>query len=138
MRGRIAILPLLFDPAGGEEKMSGAAIGSLGRAASRRRLLIIRNFEIRQEHGVKAPLFPLVVQQHYRRKMQRLPAVAAHAHLTLKILHEPVGEVICRTWPASSFCSVRPAVRTREFDEILLRIAVQRGPACVSDSYCIK
>jgi hypothetical protein len=100
--------------------------------------LVVRDFEIGLEHGVKAPLLALVMQQHNRRKVQRLLAVATGAHLALQILHEPIREVICRAWSASGLRPVRPAVRTREFDQILLRVAVQRGPTCISDSYCIK
>jgi len=100
--------------------------------------LVVRDFEVCLEHGVEAPLLAPVMQQHDRRKVQRLLAVAARAHLTLKILHEAIREVIGRARPASGLRPVRPAVRAREFDEILLRIAVQRGPSCIPDSYCIE
>src|ERR1700682_3355208 len=56
--------------------------------------------------------------------------------LTLQILQKSIREVILRTLAPGVLLAVRAAVRTGVFHRILLRIAVQSGPARAAYSYC--
>src|ERR1700676_4909273 len=56
--------------------------------------------------------------------------------LTLQILQKSIREVILRTLAPGVLLALRPAVRTRVFHRILLRIAVQSGPARAAYTYC--
>src|ERR1700722_10559746 len=56
--------------------------------------------------------------------------------LTLQILQKTIREVILRTLAPGVLLALRPAVRTGVFHRILLRIAVQSGPARAAHTYC--
>src|ERR1700722_7400872 len=56
--------------------------------------------------------------------------------LTLQILQKTICEVILRTLAPGVLLALRPAVRTGVFHRILLRIAVQSGPARAAYTYC--
>src|ERR1700730_2968084 len=56
--------------------------------------------------------------------------------LTLQILQKTICEVILRTLAPGVLLALRPAVRTGVFHRILLRIAVQSGPARAAYAYC--
>jgi hypothetical protein len=56
--------------------------------------------------------------------------------LTLQILQKSIREVILRTLAPGVLLALRPAVRTRVFNRILLRIAVQSGPTRAAYTYC--
>ena len=56
--------------------------------------------------------------------------------LTLQILQKSIREVILRTLAPGVLLTLRPAVRTGVFHRILLRIAVQSGPARAAYTYC--
>src|ERR1700732_4485382 len=57
--------------------------------------------------------------------------------LTLQILQKSIREVILRTLAPGVLLALRPAVRTGVFHRILLRIAVQSGPARAAYTYCL-
>src|ERR1700716_3597795 len=56
--------------------------------------------------------------------------------LALQILQKSIREVILRTLAPGVLLTLRPAVRTGVFHRILLRIAVQSGPARAAYTYC--
>ncbi|MDQ1405569.1 MAG: hypothetical protein QOG55_1198 [Acidobacteriaceae bacterium] len=56
--------------------------------------------------------------------------------LALQILQKSIREVILRTLAPGVLLALRPAVRTGVFHRILLRIAVQSGPARAAYAYC--
>src|ERR1700719_1970685 len=56
--------------------------------------------------------------------------------LALQILQKTIREVILRTLAPGVLLALRPAVRTGVFHRILLRIAVQSGPARAAYTYC--
>src|ERR1700674_2495516 len=56
--------------------------------------------------------------------------------LTLQILQKSIREVILRTLAPGVLLALRAAVRTGVFHRILLRIAVQSGPARAAYTYC--
>src|ERR1700674_3111139 len=56
--------------------------------------------------------------------------------LTLQILQKTICEVILCALAPGVLLALRPAVRTGVFHRILLRIAVQSGPARAAYSYC--
>src|ERR1700732_3165973 len=56
--------------------------------------------------------------------------------LALQILQKSIREVILRTLAPGVLLALRPAVRTGVFHRILLRIAVQSGPARAAYTYC--
>src|ERR1700730_18527576 len=56
--------------------------------------------------------------------------------LTLQILQKTICEVILRTLAPGVLLALRPAVRTGVFHRILLRIAVQSGPARAAYTHC--
>lgn len=100
--------------------------------------LVLGNVEIRGKYGVEAPLLIPVVNQDHGRNAQGPLAIAAGAHLTLEILYESVRKVILGTRPARGLGPVRSAMRARILDHILKRVAIQRGPACVANTNCLK
>src|ERR1700693_254279 len=56
--------------------------------------------------------------------------------LALQSLQKTIREVILRTLAPGVLLALRPAVRTGVFHRILLRIAVQSGPARAAYTYC--
>jgi hypothetical protein len=87
------------------------------------------------KHGLEAALLVPVVYKHDGRYVQRPAAVLAGRRLTLRILQEPIGEVIFRSFPFRRLLSLMTTVRAEKLDQIFLRIAVQGGPSGVSNSY---
>src|SRR6202011_1453146 len=56
--------------------------------------------------------------------------------LTLQILQKSIRKMILRTLAPGVLLALRAAVRTGVFHRILLRIAVQSGPARAAYTYC--
>jgi len=84
---------------------------------------------------VETALLALVMQHYNGRYPQWMLAVTARAHLAVKILNKPIGEMILSAGAAGRLGAVRPAVRTSKLDAIIKRIAIQRSPSCVTDSH---
>jgi hypothetical protein len=87
------------------------------------------------EDGFKAPCFILIVQHHDGNYSQRLLAGMALRDFSLQILQEAIREMVKRSLAPGIFLVSRAAVRTDEFHRVLLRIAVQSGPAGAAHTY---
>jgi hypothetical protein len=72
------------------------------------------------------------MQENYRDDAQRFLALPANSCFALKVLNEPVGEVIGSARTPGRLGSRLPAMGTREFQAVFLRVAVQGGPTCVA------
>jgi hypothetical protein len=81
------------------------------------------------ENSFKAPHLILIVQHHDGNDSQRLLAGMALRDFALQILKKAIREMIKRALAPGIFLVPRAAVRTDEFHRVLLRIAVQSGPA---------
>src|SRR5260370_25811754 len=81
------------------------------------------------EDGLEAPGFVLVVQHYDGDYAQRLAARAAVGHFALHVLQKAIGKMILRALAAGILPATSAAVRTDVLDAVLLRIAVQSGPA---------
>jgi hypothetical protein len=86
------------------------------------------------ENGLESPLFVEVVNKHHRRDMKVLVAGLAGRRLALHILQEAVSETILGPLAACGFHSPAAAMRTGEFEHILLGIAIQSCPTGVANS----
>jgi hypothetical protein len=81
------------------------------------------------ENGSEPPCLILIMQQHDGNDAEILFAAVALRYFALQILQEAVSETIKSALAASSFLIPLPAVGTKKFDGVLLRIAVQSCPA---------
>src|SRR5713101_10159127 len=88
------------------------------------------------KNGFEAASFILIVQHHDRNNAQVLFAGMALRDFALQILQETIREMIERTLAPGIFLVPRAAVWTDEFHRVLLRIAVQSGPAGAAHTYC--
>ena len=87
------------------------------------------------ENGLKATLFVLIVKHHDGSYVQRLFAASAGGQFSLQVLQETIGEVVQRALSPSCLFAAMAAIRAHKFDQILLRIAVERCPAGVTNPY---
>jgi hypothetical protein len=87
------------------------------------------------EHSLEAPLFVLIMQHHYRHYAQRMLAAPAGGSLALQILNESIGEVVRSSRTPCSFGALRAALRASKLHTVFQRIAVQRGPARIPNTY---
>jgi hypothetical protein len=81
------------------------------------------------ENGSEPPRFILIMQQYDGNHAQIPFAGVALRYFALQILQEAVSEAIKGALAASIFLIPLPAVGTKKFDGVLLRIAVQSCPA---------
>src|SRR5882757_9611542 len=81
------------------------------------------------KNSFEAASFILIVQHHDGNHAQVLFAGMALRHFALQVLQETIREMIERTLAPGIFLVPRAAVRTDELYRVLLRIAVQSGPA---------
>src|ERR1700674_3966416 len=87
------------------------------------------------KNSFEAASFILIVQHNDRNHAQGLFARMALRHFALQILQKTIREMIQRTLAPGIFLVPRAAVRTDEFHRVLLRIAVQSGPAGAAHTY---
>src|SRR6266404_3049468 len=85
--------------------------------------------ELVGEDGLEAPGFVLIVQHDNGHYAQGLAAGAAVGDFALQILQKAVCKMILRPLAAGILLSPFAAVGTDVLDGVLLRIAVQSGPA---------
>src|SRR5712692_618625 len=87
------------------------------------------------ENGLEASLLVLVVQHHHRHDAQRVAARSAGRRLALKILQEAISKMVLRASAPGRLGAPLTAVRTGELHHVLLRVAVEGGPAGVTYSH---
>ena len=87
------------------------------------------------ENGLEAALFVLIVQHNNRSYVQRLFAAPAGGQFSLQVLQKSVGEAVQRARPPGRLLAVMAAMGTHKFNQILLRIAVERCPAGVTNPH---
>ena len=87
------------------------------------------------KNRLKAALLVLIVKKNDGSEMQRLLAVPAGRQLSLQILQETIGEVILGPRATRRFRALLSTLRTHKFNNVLLRIAVERSPAGVTNPY---
>src|SRR4029077_7244375 len=92
-------------------------------------------FFVTRKDGLKTSLFVAIVHQHHRSDVKRLAASFARGCFALHVLQEAIREVVFRTLPAGRFHSLAATMWTYKLDQIFLRVPIQRGPTCVSNSY---
>ena len=88
-----------------------------------------------RKYGFKAAGLALVMQEDHGDDPNGLLARMTLRNLALQILQKTVREMIKRTLAAGIFLIARAAVRTNEFNLVLLRIAVQSGPTRAAHAY---
>jgi hypothetical protein len=91
--------------------------------------------EIRK-YRFESALFVLVMQHHDRGNAQGVPAGMTSCHLALQVLQKSIGKMILVPSAPGRFHAGLTAVRTIIFNQIFLRIAVQRGPTRVANPHC--
>jgi hypothetical protein len=87
-----------------------------------------------RKYRLKAALFVLVMQHHDRSDAQGMPAGMACRHLALQVLQKSIGKVILIASAPGRLYARLPAVRAVIFNQIFLRIAIQRSPTRVPDA----
>ena len=96
--------------------------------------LVLAGHQVLGKNTFEPALFILIVQQDHGSNSQRMPAGPASRHFPLQILEETVGEVVLIGSAPRRLNPLLSAVRALVFQSVLLRIAAERRPACISNS----
>src|SRR5208282_4477509 len=99
------------------------------------RASVLAEHHFGEKHGFKPLLLVLVVHEHNRSEVQRATAAPARRHLAVQVLYEPVGKAILTARAARLLAALGPAMRAGVDHRVLLRIAVQGGPAGVAHTH---
>jgi hypothetical protein len=104
-------------------------ISSAARGASFASRLVPRDVEIGQEDSLEAALLVIVMEEHHRRNAERLLAAATGGDFALKVLNEPICEMVSSPRTARVLHSLQTTVGAGVLDVILEGIAIECGPA---------
>jgi hypothetical protein len=140
-RGEVSLRPFsfearLFAKMVGEQKVAGRNHLHPAFVLQCKTELVRSHQMLIGKNSFEAPSFILIVQHHDGNNAQVLLAGMALRHFALQVLQKTICETIQRTFAPGILLVPRAAVGTDEFHRVLLRIAVQGGPAGAAHTYC--